>query len=247
MHDINRRGFVAHTGLSIAALGSFGPLQALAQTSNTLTMAYNVDLPTWDPTVGPSAVNPTIQSLYKAVFAQFIDQNPDLSFKGDLLTEWGWNADKTKISLTVRQGAKWHDGSPVTAEDVAWSLQRAGDPATGNPIQFMWGKITNIKAEGNKVTADVKEFDPAFFKWMGYLTGYILPKAYYEKVGKEGFEKKPVGSGPYMVEEFVQGSHMKLKAFKDYFGPKPTFENVVIKSSPTPAPAWPRWSRAART
>ena len=229
MHDINRRGFVAHTGLSIAALGSFGPLQALAQTSNTLTMAYNVDLPTWDPTVGPSAVNPSIQSLYKAVFAQFIDQNPDLSFKGDLLTEWGWNADKTKISLTVRQGAKWHDGSPVTAEDVAWSLQRAGDPATGNPIQFMWGKITNIKAEGNKVTADVKEFDPAFFKWMGYLTGYILPKAYYEKVGKDGFEKKPVGSGPYMVEEFVQGSHMKLKAFKDYFGPKPTFENVVIK------------------
>ena len=129
MHDINRRGFVAHTGLSIAALGSFGPLQALAQTSNTLTMAYNVDLPTWDPTVGPSAVNPTIQSLYKAVFAQFIDQNPDLSFKPDLLTEWGWNADKSKISLTVRQGAKWHDGSPVTAEDVAWSLQRAGDPA----------------------------------------------------------------------------------------------------------------------
>ena len=88
MQDINRRGFIAHTGLSIAALGSFGPLQALAQTSNTLTMAYNVDLPTWDPTVGPSAVNPSIQSLYKAVFAQFIDQNPDLSFKPDLLTEW---------------------------------------------------------------------------------------------------------------------------------------------------------------
>ena len=227
--DVARRRFLQSSGLALAALGSAGPLQVLAQTASTLTMAYNVDLPSWDPTVGPSAVNPTIQSFYKAVFSQYIDQNPNLSLKSDLLTEWGWNADKTKISLSVRQGAKWHDGSPVTAEDVAWSLKRAGDQATGNPIQFMWGKITNIKAEGNKVTADVKEFEPSFFKWMAFLTGYVLPKAYYEKVGKEGFEKKPVGSGPYMVEEFVQGSHMKLKAFKDYYGDKPDFQAVIVK------------------
>lgn len=227
--DTSRRRFIKSSGLVLAALGSAGPLQVLAQTSDTLTIAYNVDLPSWDPTVGPSAVNPTIQSLYKAVFSQYIDQNPNLSLKSDLLTEWGWNADKTKISMTVRSGAKWHDGSPVTAEDVAWSLRRAGDPATGNPIQFMWGKVTNVKAEGNKVTADVKEFEPTFFKWMAFLTGYVLPKAYYEKVGKEGFEKKPVGSGPYMVEEFVQGSHMKLRAFKDYYGGKPAFDTVIIK------------------
>ncbi len=224
-----RRDFLRQTGWTLAALGAASPLQVLAQTSTTLTIAYNVDLPSWDPTVGPSAVNPTIQSLYKTVLSQYIDQNPDLSLKPDLLTAWGWNADRSKISLTVRQGAKWHDGSPVTAEDVAWSLRRAGDPATGNPIQFMWSKITNVKAEGDKVTADVKEFEPAFFKWMAFLTGYVLPKAYYEKVGKEGFEKKPVGSGPYRLEEFVAGSHMKLTAFKDYYGPKPAFETVIFK------------------
>ena len=224
-----RRVFLRSTGLSLAALGSAGPLQLLAQTSSTLTIAFNVDLPSWDPTVGPSAVNPTIQSLYKAVLSQYIDQNADLSLKADLLTQWGWNADRSKISMTVRKGAKWHDGSAVTAEDVAWSLVRAGDPKTGNPIQFVWGKVTNVKAEGDKVTADVKEFEPAFFKWMAFLTGYVLPKAYYEKVGKEGFEKKPVGSGPFMVEEFVSGSHMKLKAFKDYFGAKPAFETVIVK------------------
>lgn len=112
---------------------------------------------------------------------------------------------------------------------MAWPLIRAGDPKTGNPIQFVWGKVTNVKAEGDTVTADVKEFEPAFFKWMAFLTGYVLPKAYYEKVGKEGFEKKPLGSGPYMVEEFVAGSHMKLKAFADYFGGKPAFETVIVK------------------
>jgi len=224
-----RRNFLRNSGLALAALGSAGPLQVLAQTSNTLTIAYNVDLPSWDPTTGPSAVNPTIQSLYKAVLSQYIDQNADLTLKSDLLTAWGWNADRSKISMTVRSGAKWHDGSAVTAEDVAWSLRRAGDPATGNPIQFVWGKITNVVASGEKVTADVKEFEPAFFKWMAFLTGYVLPKAYYEKVGKEGFEKKPVGSGPFMVEEFVAGSHMKLKAFKDYYGVKPAFDTVIVK------------------
>jgi peptide/nickel transport system substrate-binding protein len=224
-----RRAFLRHTGLGLAALGATGPLQVLAQTSSTLTIAYNVSLPSWDPTVGPSAVNPTIQSLYKAVLSQYIDQNADLSLKPDLLTKWGWNADRSKISMTVRKNAKWHDGTPVTAEDVAWSLIRAGDPKTGNPIQFVWGKVSNVKAEGDTVTADVKEFEPAFFKWMAFLTGYVLPKAYFEKVGKEGFEKKPVGSGPYMVEEFVAGSHMKLKAFADYFGGKPAFETVIVK------------------
>ncbi len=230
-----RRQFLHHGGFALAALGASGPLKVLAQTQSTLTIAYNVDLPSWDPTVGPSAVNPTIQTLYKAVFSQFIDQNPDLSLKPDLLTKWGWNADKTRISLSVVKGAKWHDGSPVTAEDVAWSLRRAADEKTGNPIQFLWSKITNIKAEGDTVTADVKEFEPAFFKWMAFLTGYVLPKAYFEKVGAAGFEKKPVGSGPYMVEEFVQGSHMKLKAFKDYFGPKPVFQTVVIKFTTDPS------------
>ena len=224
-----RRAFMRQSSALFAALGAAGPLQVLAQTSNMLTIAYNVDLPSWDPTVGPSAVNPTIQALYKSVLSQFIDQNPDLSLKPDVLTRWGWNADRTKISLTVRQGAKWHDGSALTAEDVAWSLRRAADSATGNPIQFVWGKIGNIKAEGDKVSADVKDFEPTLFKWMAFLTGYVMPKAYYEKVGKEGFEKKPVGSGPYMVEEFVSGSHMKLKAFRDYYGPKPVFENVIIK------------------
>ena len=46
----------------------------------------------------------------------------------------------------------------------------------------------------------MKEFEPTLFKWMGFLTGYVLPKAYYEKVGAEGFETAPIGSGPYKVD-----------------------------------------------
>ena len=205
---------------------------ALAADAGTLTIAYNVNLPTFDPTVGGSAVNPTIQSLYQAIFDPYIAQNADLSFKPGLLTKWGWNADRTKVEMEVREGAIWHNGDPVTAEDVVWSLERAGDEKTGNPIQFVWGKCGNYKIDGNKITGDVKSFEPTFFKWMAFLTGYVLPKKYYESVGAEGFEKKPVGSGPYMVDEFQQDAFLRLKANPKYWGGKPAFDTVVFKFVP---------------
>jgi peptide/nickel transport system substrate-binding protein len=113
---------------------------ALAQDAGTLTIAYNVNLPTFDPTVGASAVNPTIQSLYQAIFDPYVAQNADLTFKPGLLTSWGWNADRTKVEMEVREGAVWHNGDPVTPEDIVWSLERAGKAETGNPIQFVWAK-----------------------------------------------------------------------------------------------------------
>ena len=202
---------------------------AQAADAGTLTIAYNVNLPSFDPTVGLSAVNPTIQSIYQSVFDPYIGQAPDLSFKPGLLTKWGWNADRTKITLELRKGATWHDGSPVTPEDVVWSLQRAADPKSGNPIQFVWSKIGNYKIDGNTITGDVLEFEPTLFKWMAFLTAYVLPKAYYEKVGAEGFEKAPIGSGPYKVDAFERNAFLRLKAHPGYWGPKPAFETVVFK------------------
>ncbi len=224
---LSRRSLMKLSAASISLAGF--TLPSFAQAIDELVIAYNVTLPSWDPTVGPSAVNPTIQGLYLSVFDRFIDQNPDLTPAPGLLTEWGWNEDKTKVSMTVREGVTWHDGSPFTAEDVAWSLTRAADEATGNPIQFIWSTLANIKAEGNTVTADVARFEPTIFKWMYFLTGFVLPKAYYEKVGPEGFEAAPIGTGPYMVEKFERNAFVRLKANANYWGGKPEFETVTIK------------------
>jgi len=235
MTVFSRRRFLQASGAAAAApiVGPFfGAQPSFAQDNKVLTIAYNVALPSWDPTTGPSAVNPTIQSIYKAVFDSYIDQEPDLTLKPGLLTKWGWNKDKTKVLMTVRKGAFWHDGTPVTPEDIVWSLERAGDPKTGNPIQFVWGKIGNFKIEGDVVSADVKEFEPTLFKWMAFLTGYVLPKKAFTAEGPEGFEAKPIGSGPYMVEKFERNAYIRLKAFPKYWGPKPAFETVVFKFVP---------------
>src|SRR5665213_3212682 len=79
MVSVNRREALALGGagfLSELLLGG----GAQAQTSDKLTIAFNVNLPSFDPTVGPSAVNPSIQAIYRAIYDQYIGQSPDLSF-----------------------------------------------------------------------------------------------------------------------------------------------------------------------
>ena len=127
MTKLKRRETLALGGATFLSELLLGGAFASAQTSDTLTIAYNVNLPSFDPTVGPSAVNPTIQAIYRAIYDQYVGQNPDLSFAPGLLTKWGWNDDKTKAWMDVREGVVWHDGSPLTPADVVWSLERAGE------------------------------------------------------------------------------------------------------------------------
>ena len=231
MTKLSRRQILQLGSAGLLLSNGFTISSAFAE-GDTVTIAYNVNLPSWDPTTGLSSVNPTIQSIYRAVFDQFIGQKPSLEFQPGLLTEWGWSDDKKQVHMTVRDGVKWHDGSAFTAEDVVWSLARAGQKVGGNPINFIWGKIGNYKVEGNKITADVLAFEPTLFKWMAFLTGYVMPKEYFTKVGAEGFEAKPIGTGPYLVDQFERNAFVRLKANPNYWGGKPAFNTVVYKFVP---------------
>ena len=104
---LSRRHVLQLAGAAALPLSSgvFGAGPARAADAKTLTIAYNVNLPSFDPTIGLSAVNPTLQSIYQSVFDPYIGQAPDLSFKPGLLTKWGWNADRSKITLELRKGA----------------------------------------------------------------------------------------------------------------------------------------------
>jgi peptide/nickel transport system substrate-binding protein len=231
MFNVTRRQAFAASGGFLATL--LAPQRfAAAAAGNTLNIAYNVNLPSFDPDVGPSSVNPTIQAIYRSIFDQYVGQKPNLKFEPGLLIGWGWNDDKSKVWMDVRQNVVWHDGTPFTPEDVIWSIQREGKPDGGNPVSFIWAGIDNFKVDGHRITADVKQYDPVLFKWMAFLTGYVLPKAYFEKVGPEGFEKKPIGTGPYMVDAYEGNAYLRLKANPKYWGGKPAFETVVFKFVP---------------
>src|SRR6202051_679211 len=231
MVEVNRRQTLAlGAGAFLTSLLAAGAVQAAGK--DTLTIAFNVNLPSFDPTDGSSAVNPSIQAIYRSIFDQYIGQAPDLTLKPGILTAWGWDDDKTKLWMDVRSDVKWQDGSSLTPEDVVWSLERAGAKDSANPISFIWSTAGNYKIDGNRIKADALRYQPNFFIWMVFLSGYVLPKAYFEKVGAEGFEKKPIGSGPYMVDEYQGNAFLRLKANPHYWGDKPAFETVIFKFVP---------------
>jgi peptide/nickel transport system substrate-binding protein len=236
----SRRRFLQASGATALAAAPFGALlqgaTAFAQSGNTLTIAYNTTLPSLDPTSSAKTSSPAVQSIFKAIFDPYVDQNPDLSFKPGALTRWGWNKERTAIELTLRPGMKWHDGSPVTVDDLIWSLERAGDEKNGNPMLFMWRKLGGFTAKGNVVTVKVTEFEPALLKWLGFLTAYLMPrKAFTAARNPAGWDARPIGSGPYRVEKFERDAYLRLKAFPDYWGHKPAFDTVIFKFVPDPA------------
>jgi peptide/nickel transport system substrate-binding protein len=126
--------------------------------------------------------------------------------------------DKSKVWMDVRTGVIWYDGSPMTPEDVVWSFTHAGSPKSRNPM-FIWCGINNFKIDGNRIIADVVQYNPVLFKWMAFLSAYVLPKAYYEMVGPEGLEKRPVGTGP-LFDAYEGDAYLRLKADPYYWGAK---------------------------
>ena len=234
MKNFDRRRFLRISGIIFSA-SAVSPiaLSGCGVVGGALKLTLPYMPPHWDPTVGKASLDPGFQSYYRAVFDPFIAQNPDLTFFPGILTNWGWRDNYTKIFMEVRDDAFWHDGAPIVPEDVVWSIERASGPESQNPVRFIWNKVTNFRVSGYDIEADVIEFDPTFFKWMGFLTGFVMPKHAYLNVGAEAWRDKPIGSGPYMIDKFKSDKYVRLKAFNKYWGGKPAFENVEINFAST--------------
>lgn len=235
---IGRRRLLQAAGMLPAAAPSLAALlfsrAARAELGDTLTIAYPPTNGHWDPTVGPEALDTASQSLWKSVFDQYIDRDPDLSLRPGILSAWGWDADHTRVYLTLRRDAKWQDGRPVTAKDLVWNLERAASPKTGNPLQEIWASIDGFSVDGDTVSAGLSQYVPDLFKRLAFHTAFVLPPHYYKKVGARGFRNKPLGSGPYRLARARpakkgEPGFVRLERFPDYWGGAPAFKTVVFR------------------
>ncbi len=238
MLKIGRRDFlVSGTAASAsAAIGVQGLGQILfskearAAIGDTLTIAYNVAPPSWDPNIGPSSTNPSLQTIYRTIYDTYMMQREDLTLAPGIIDQWSWNADKSAISLRVRQNGTWHDGKPVTPEDIVWNLRRLTDASLGAPLQVSFAGLKNFKIDGQTITMDMTQpWRATMLERLAFLGCFLLAPHHHEKVGKEGFERAPMGSGPYKFDQYERGSFLRLKAHPGYWGGKPLFETVIFK------------------
>ena len=140
--------------------------------------------------------------------------------KPSLATEWRF-AEDNSLDLKIRQGVKFHDGSPLTADDVVYTLNMAANPESkvATPSNYAW--IDKAEKTGDwTVRIHMKKPTPAALEYLAMVTP-IHPKAYREKVGPEGFAAKPIGAGPYKIVKNEQGKEVVFERFEDYWAGSP--------------------------
>jgi peptide/nickel transport system substrate-binding protein len=145
-----------------------------------------------------------------------------------------WTASKDGLSyeFVIRKNARFHNGDPVTAEDVKFTFERY----KGSAAKLLKEKVKEIQILApSRVRFVLKEPWPDFMAFYGTSAtgaGWIVPKKYIEKVGEDGFKKAPVGAGPYKFVAFTPGIELTLEAFGDYWRKAPQVKRLVMRSIP---------------
>lgn len=149
-----------------------------------------------------------------------------MSVEPGLATAWKISDDGLSVTLTLRQGTKFSDGKPITAEDVKWSLDRARDPKNGiwNSMVASIGEVT--VQDPATVVLKLQHADPTIIAALSTFNTGIMPKAAFEATPgatadekAHAFAEHPVGSGPFMFDTWERGSSMRLVRNPYYWKP----------------------------
>ena len=137
--------------------------------------------------------------------------------KPGLAESYEVSEDGLTVTLTLREGIKFADGSDITAQDVKWSLDRARNPDNGI-WSFTLTFVENVAAEGNQVVITLTNPDPVLPAALAMFNSAVMPQQLFEAAPGEtdldkaqAFAENPVGSGPFMLSEWERGSFMVLE------------------------------------
>jgi len=225
-----RRDVLAGTALGIIAAGA-PTLARAAAPQDQLTWAIHVSLaPTWfDPADTLGLISP-FMVLY-ALHDAMVKPMPGNAHASSLAESWSSSEDSLTHDFVLRDGVRFHNGEPVTAEDVKFSLERY----RGAAHELMKSKVAAIDSvDGRHVRFKMKEPWPDFLTFYSSASGagWIVPKTYVQKVGDDGFKKAPIGAGPYKFVSFNPGVELVLEAFDGYWRKTPSVKRIVMKVIP---------------
>ena len=221
---LGRRAFLAKAlglGLSLPAAGALlsawgrggvgvaaAATEAAPKRGGVLKFARNFE----PVTLGPfgAADNGTIWTIMM-IYDQLVEyQAGSLTPQPGLASSWTF-ADGGKTVVFHLRKATFSDGSPVTAADVKFSLDRFKDPKVNNLLPFLATSIASISApNASTIVMKLKRPDGALLANLSVFPASITPKAVVTKLGDKAFAQKPVGSGPFVVDEWVRGQYLKM-------------------------------------
>jgi peptide/nickel transport system substrate-binding protein len=202
-----------------------------ATRGGTLVFARNADSLFLDPVLNDDNVDIWVLT---SLHSTLILPTPDTKgLRPGLATSWTASEDGKTLTLKLRAGAKFSDGSPVTADDVVWSLNRARDPKAGI-WNFLLASVDAVSAPApDTVVLALKHPDLSLPAALATFNAAILPSKLFEaQPGKTDEEKArafadhPVGAGPFVLASWQRGTQMVLKRNPYYWQKDETGESL---------------------
>ncbi len=181
----------------------------------------------------PSRLNPLLatdsasSNIADWVFASLLKYDKDANIVGDMAEDFYFKDAKTLI-ITLKKGLKWHDGAPVTAEDVVFTYETINSPEVFTPYTSSFRTVESVKAL-NRLTVEIRYKKPYFKALETWMMG-IIPKHVLENekdLMTASFNQKPVGSNSYRMEGFDISRDIELFAYDAYLPHRPNIDKVL--------------------
>jgi peptide/nickel transport system substrate-binding protein len=205
---------------------------AMAAPEGTVTWGVHITLASrWlDPAETEGIITPfmVLYGLHDAL----VKPMPAGPNTPSLAESWTQSKDGLTYEFVIRKGVKFHNGDPVTAEDVKFSFDRY----RGAGVKLLKDRVREVQVvDPGRVRIHLKEPWPDFMTFYGTSAtgaGWIVPKKYVEKVGDDGFKKAPIGAGPYRFVSFNPGVELVMEAWDGYWRKTPNIKRLVFRSMP---------------
>lgn len=189
--------------------------------------------------------NPADRDVNRLLFSSLFRFDERGLPRTDLADSWGVNEEGTIYNITLRSNAVWHDGTPVTSDDVIFTIELLKGEGSLFPqdIKELWTKVEVTRLDETNLKFTIPE---PFAPFLDYLTFGVLPKHVLAGVPPEGlvtteFNIDPIGSGPYQFDHLLlnqgQITGVVLTSFEDYYGKPPFISQVVFRYFPSSAAA----------
>jgi peptide/nickel transport system substrate-binding protein len=194
-----------------------------------VTIAFSSELNTLDPAFFTSSNE---QSVYYAVFDTLVTRDADLNIIPGLAESWT-NPDDNTWEFKLRAGVTFHDGSPLTSDDVKFTVDRILGDFMENPSQSKLATIQEVQAvDPLTVRFITKSPDPILLARLAGIVGWIVPKAHIEATGFEDFATNPVGTGPYRFVSWTKDEELVLESNPAYWKGEPPYKRIVFRPVP---------------
>jgi peptide/nickel transport system substrate-binding protein len=204
---------------------------AMPVVAQTAKEVLTIDAPNDAATLDPHVQWDTDSyGVYRNIFDNLLTRDATGKIVPQIATAWRF-VDDTHVEFDIRTDVKFQDGSPLSAEDVVFSVNRITNPSFKSPQLSQFDQIADAEALGpSKVRLTMHKPYPVLLAQLVKLS--IVPKAYVERVGDQAFNLKPLGSGPYQLHEWLKGVQVTLDANDSYWRGKPPFKSVIFRAVP---------------